>query len=111
MIEVDDLRKSFWVAKHHRGVAGALRNLVTRAGREVRAVDRISFRVAAGEMVGYIGPNSAGKSDDQDADRHPRPDERPDRRRGPDADPTATGVGRADRRRLRPADAAWWICR
>lgn len=62
MIEVDDLRKRFWVAAHRRGALGALRNLVSRAGREVLAVDGISFAVAAGEMVGYIGPNGAGKS-------------------------------------------------
>jgi ABC-2 type transport system ATP-binding protein len=62
MIEVENLQKHFWLRQHHHGPVGALRNLVTRAGREVRAVDRISFRVAAGEMVGYIGPNGAGKS-------------------------------------------------
>ncbi|MCC6628682.1 MAG: ATP-binding cassette domain-containing protein [Chloroflexi bacterium] len=62
VIEVDDLRKRFWVAAHRRGALGALRNLVSRAGREVLAVDGINFRVAAGEMVGYIGPNGAGKS-------------------------------------------------
>lgn len=62
MIEVEHLSKRFWVSKHHRGVSGVLRNLVTRQGREVRAVDDISFSVAAGEMVGYIGPNGAGKS-------------------------------------------------
>lgn len=62
MIEVQHLSKRFWVAKHHRGVTGVLRNLVSREGREVRAVDDISFSIAAGEMVGYIGPNGAGKS-------------------------------------------------
>jgi ABC-2 type transport system ATP-binding protein len=62
MIEVEDLQKCFWVRRHHRGLAGVWRNLVTRAGREVWAVNHISFHVAAGEMVGYIGPNGAGKS-------------------------------------------------
>src|SRR5919108_2452907 len=62
MIAVDNLHKCFWVRQHHRGLAGAWRNLVTRGGREVRAVDGISFQIAAGEMVGYIGPNGAGKS-------------------------------------------------
>jgi len=62
MIEVENLQKRFWIREHHRGLGGALRNLVTRRGKEVRAVDDISFRVAAGEMVGYIGPNGAGKS-------------------------------------------------
>jgi ABC-type glutathione transport system ATPase component len=59
---VENLQKRFWIRQHHHGLGGAVRNLVTRAGREVRAVDSLSFRVATGEMIGYIGPNGAGKS-------------------------------------------------
>jgi ABC-2 type transport system ATP-binding protein len=43
-------------------VAAALRSLVHRSYRTVRAVDDLSFRVAAGERVGFLGPNGAGKT-------------------------------------------------
>jgi len=62
IVEVADLRKTFYLARHHRGFFGAFRNLATRSYREVRAVDGISFQVERGEMVGYVGPNGAGKS-------------------------------------------------
>ena len=54
MIELDGVEKTFTL----RVKRGRLR----RERREVRAVDRISFRVEPGELVGYVGPNGAGKS-------------------------------------------------
>ncbi len=62
MIEADELRKHYRMAKHHRGLLGSLRNLVETRSEVVRAVDGISFRIAAGEFVGFVGPNGAGKS-------------------------------------------------
>jgi len=62
MIDVRELRKEYRVARHHRGGWGAVRNLFESGYDVVRAVDGISFRIAAGEFVGFIGPNGAGKS-------------------------------------------------
>jgi ABC-2 type transport system ATP-binding protein len=62
MIEAIELTKTYRVAQKKEGVLGALRGLYRREYREVRAVDRISFRIEAGEMVAFLGPNGAGKT-------------------------------------------------
>jgi len=54
LVDLRDLRREFVV----RRTVGRVR----REKRVVRAVDGISFSVAAGECVGYIGANGAGKS-------------------------------------------------
>ena len=62
IIEVHDLTKQFRTFRRREGVRGALQNLFVREYVAVRAVDHVSFAIAPGEMVGYIGANGAGKS-------------------------------------------------
>jgi ABC-2 type transport system ATP-binding protein len=62
IIEVHDLTKQFRTFRRREGVLGALQNLFVREYVTVRAVDHVSFSIAPGEMVGYIGANGAGKS-------------------------------------------------
>jgi ABC-2 type transport system ATP-binding protein len=62
IIEVEHARKVFHVVRKDPGVGGAVRALFRPKLDRVVAVDDISFRVDAGEMVGYIGVNGAGKS-------------------------------------------------
>jgi len=62
MIEVERLRKSYFVHRRAPGLRAALRSLVYRPREEVKAVDDISFQVKAGERVGFLGPNGAGKT-------------------------------------------------
>src|SRR5262249_46459390 len=61
-IEAVELTKTYRVVQKNEGVLGALRGLYRREYREVRAVDRIGFRIEPGEMVAFLGPNGAGKT-------------------------------------------------
>ncbi|HKP57198.1 MAG TPA: ATP-binding cassette domain-containing protein [Polyangiales bacterium] len=62
MIEVERLVKHYRVHERPPGVAAALRSLFSRPLQLVKAVDDISFKIAAGERVGFLGPNGAGKT-------------------------------------------------
>ncbi|NLM24951.1 MAG: ATP-binding cassette domain-containing protein [Firmicutes bacterium] len=62
MIELQDISKSFRVAKRNPGFASAVKALFSRQYETVHALNEVSFKINKGEMVGYIGPNGAGKS-------------------------------------------------
>ena len=62
MIEVNHVSKEFVSAKKYPGLRGAIKGLFAREKVRKVAVDDISFTIADGEIVGYIGSNGAGKS-------------------------------------------------
>ncbi len=62
MIDVSELSKSYRVHKRAPGIAAALRSVFRRRYETVKAVEELSFRIAAGERVGFLGPNGAGKT-------------------------------------------------
>jgi len=62
LIEVERLSKTYRVASKQPGLAGTLRHFVRRRTREVSAVRELSFAIAPGEMVGFLGANGAGKT-------------------------------------------------
>lgn len=62
MIEVEHLTKVYRNYTRREGLGGAVLDLFKRRHRMIRAVDDVSFSIARGEIVGYIGANGAGKS-------------------------------------------------
>ncbi len=62
LIEVEGLRKEYRVSRRGRGFPGMVANMLVPRFDKKRAVEDISFRIEAGEALGFIGPNGAGKS-------------------------------------------------
>ena len=62
MIKVENLSKEFKINKKYPGFKGAIKSFFSREYIVKKAVDNISFEIADGEIVGYIGANGAGKS-------------------------------------------------
>jgi ABC-2 type transport system ATP-binding protein len=62
MITLQNINKTFRVAKRQAGFGRAVKALFSREYEIIHALNDISFTIEDGEMVGYIGPNGAGKS-------------------------------------------------
>lgn len=62
VINVKDLTKVFKIPKKEPGLGGAVKGLFYPHYAKKTAVDGINFQLEAGEIVGYIGVNGAGKS-------------------------------------------------
>src|SRR5258707_460403 len=62
IIEADGLSKTYRVYQKKEGLLGALRGLLSREYKEVKAVENVHFAIEPGEIVGFLGPNGAGKT-------------------------------------------------
>jgi len=61
-ISARDLTKTYTFHQQRAGLGGALKSLVKRKYETRLAVDRVSFAIEPGEVVGLLGPNGAGKT-------------------------------------------------
>ena len=61
VVDVRELRKTFRVTEREEGLAATLRSFVKRRRKDVNAVAGITFQIDAGEVVGFLGPNGAGR--------------------------------------------------
>jgi viologen exporter family transport system ATP-binding protein len=62
VVAVKNLTKVFRSFRREEGLGAALKSLVRRTQTSTAAVSDVTFSIAPGEMVGYIGANGAGKS-------------------------------------------------
>ena len=62
VILAKDLSKTYRIPRRKPGIINGLKSIVHREYDEILALDKVSFQIDEGELVGYIGPNEAGKS-------------------------------------------------
>ena len=62
IIHLENITKSFKTYKKEPGFVGTVKGLFSKEYIVKTAVDKISFDIKKGEIVGYIGANGAGKS-------------------------------------------------
>lgn len=62
LIEVSHVSKEYEVLVPRPGAKNVLKNIFCPDKKKVSAVNDVSFRIHAGELVGFIGENGAGKS-------------------------------------------------
>ena len=62
MIQLENISKTFRVARREAGLKAAAKALFRKEYTEIKALQNVTFTIGDGEMVGYIGPNGAGKS-------------------------------------------------
>lgn len=61
-ILVENLSKTYRIARREPGIGGAIKGLFRRQHIAVEALRAVSLSVDQGELAGLIGPNGAGKS-------------------------------------------------
>ncbi len=62
IIIAQDLSKVYPVAIKQPGIKGTISHFFRRKYREIQAVNNVSFEIAPGEVVGFLGANGAGKT-------------------------------------------------
>lgn len=62
VITINNLSKTYQVSEREAGHGEALCSFFRRKFRAVFAVQEVNFSIQSGEIVGFLGPNSAGKT-------------------------------------------------